>query len=568
MDLPGKENLYQTYCANTFNNDKFANIYDPRNRFVNHRANEEKDIVEKQEASIAVPPVATISIPLTATAAAYYGEKGEAGSQTRTSSNPEGSQTNSGTVSSVGLGLNFSEKALKAYEDAKAKGKTEREAIAIAKNIDRNKAAQDTASSTRLGTTLGLGGLTGANVKRGGGITYNPRHYDEKMIKAMMYINPLWLGTIPETAEHFDNQKFGDHLRIDEIPIPINTLTSYDIDSNTLANIKADKYTGTIYNTNMIPKNCILDNSSNTSHYSVYPKYSDKCALYGLTSRAVANITNMIKEENGLEILGEKINDMLDNSEMKKKRYGYAGLEGIYINENILGLLQVLATKIQESRPDKKDIVDVVCSQKEVYKNILNGTEYGLIPIGWPILQTSGQVDEFGNLKPNASKLVQDDEFLSQILFLRGIIKSATDFEFDRKKDKTFFTPTVSDKYNNYFRENNEISIKKGSRRDTRGLSKDIDNIEKNWINNYDYNKIFNIENPPIKSILGAYLDDPSFQNFYLFFVTSNNVKEDSKDASKNLDTCDKQIQLMYDTRHFMEVIAKKDAKGVTGQCN
>ena len=78
------------------------------------------------------------------------------------------------------------------------------------------------------------------------------------------------------------------------------------------------------------------------------------------------------------------------------------------------------------------------------------------------------------------------------------------------------------------------------------------------------YNSIFNIRNPPIKSILSNYLNDPSFSNFYLFFVVSNNFKKDEKLG--NIDTCDKQLQLLYDTRVFMDIIANDNANGIT--CN
>jgi hypothetical protein len=81
-------------------------------------------------------------------------------------------------------------------------------------------------------------------------------------------------------------------------------------------------------------------------------------------------------------------------------------------------------------------------------------------------------------------------------------------------------------------------------------------------INNYNYNKIFNIKNPPIKSILQKYLEDDTFNNFYLFFVVSNNKKDDG--TQNGLETCDKQVQLIYDTRKFMDMIADDKAKGIS----
>jgi len=94
----------------------------------------------------------------------------------------------------------------------------------------------------------------------------------------------------------------------------------------------------------------------------------------------------------------------------------------------------------------------------------------------------------------------------------------------------------------------------------TKGISDNIEDNKNNWINNYNYNKIFNIKRPAIKSILKPYLDDPSFGNFYLFFVVSNNLKVK---GSTQIETCDKQIQLLYDTKDFMDIIAHEKAEGV-----
>jgi len=504
MDLPGKENLYQTYCERDFNG-----IYEPRDRFVNHRTGPEKDDVNETQTNVQSQPLPKQSN--------LNGQANESTPAPSRRPSTAGSEGQSSGVSGANIGPE-NQIRVAAY-NASIQGK-----------------------------------------KRGGA---NPadsnKKYDEKMIKAMMYINPLWLGTIPETAEHFDvTQKTLDsHLINTKIGINVNTLTSYSLDQTTKTYEKIEEYR-TIKEKETPPikihENYVVkNNSENTSHYSIYQD-TNKKSLYGLTSRAVANITNWIKDPGGLETLGGKINLMLNDSEARNKRYGYAGLEGIYINENILGLLQVLAEKIQLSRLGKtKDkIVDVVCSQSEVYRNILKGTDSGLTPISWELLEQGNHIKD-DKIKEGAPILVQDNEFISQILFLRGIIKSSKDI------GESFFNPVETDKYKNYFRDN----IKLKFNNDTRGLSQDLEDIEKNWINNYNYNKIFNIENPPIKSILAPYLDDPTFQNFYLFFVTSNNVKE-APDGN-NINTCGKQIQLMYDTRHFMEVIAKSDPAGV--QC-
>ena len=87
--------------------------------------------------------------------------------------------------------------------------------------------------------------------------------------------------------------------------------------------------------------------------------------------------------------------------------------------------------------------------------------------------------------------------------------------------------------------------------------------IDKDELSNYDYNKIFNIKDPPIKKILDPYLD--SIENYFLFFVVSNNKKKDPKTKLHNIETCDKQLQLLYDTRYFMKIIAGD--KDINIQC-
>jgi len=396
------------------------------------------------------------------------------------------------------------------------------------------------------------------NHRPGPGKEANSNRYDKKMIKSMMYINPLWLGMVPEIAEHFDDtQKGGDHLinsSTSNSSISVPTLTSYGIDSETQEHLQKYKDIHPKLDITNITTS-VFTSIGNKSHLYIYPNGTTKQGLYGLTSRAIAQITNMINQDNGLEKLGAKINDMLVDDKYKAKRYGYAGLEGIYINENILGLLEVLSEKIQKNRDKSKPTVSVVCSQNEIYKKIIANDDSGKLPIGWKELIDNGTVVD-GKFKENPSIIVKDNEFISQIMVLRNIIKSTGENKYIGKE---YFEPSANDNYNNYLRNSTNMTIDNS----TKGLSDNLDDITKNWINNYDYNKIFNIKNPPIKSVLAPYLDDESFKNFYLFFVTSNNVKE----GNPNIDTCSKQIQLMYDTRHFMDVIANPESKGI-GKCS
>jgi hypothetical protein len=289
-----------------------------------------------------------------------------------------------------------------------------------------------------------------------------------------------------------------------------------------------------------------------------------KLGLFGMVDRAFMSIFNLIQSGKLLE-LGNKLNNMLEDEDAKRKNYGRAGLEGVYINENILGLLEVLSQKIQENRSlekgtNVKNFVHVVCKQKEIYKDLLNvkdeSGKYQKIPIGFKLLEKLGRIESVGiikKFKQDAPVFVEDDELFSQLFFLRKFMSIKNGFYKSTKLDN-FDNKMRSD---GSFEFNNKL----------KGISTNIENNEENWINNYNYNKIFNISNPPIKSILKPYLDDDSFKNFYLFFVVSNNLKV-TKNAKGQvvgdpLETCDKQLQLLYDTRDFMDVIAHEDAEGI-----
>ena len=536
MDLPGKENLYQTYCEQTSNKRSF----EPRDRFVNHRTGPKVDDEKDYKPSSRVEPD---------------------NNQTTDDNlfNPEGSVTGPGSVGSEGTARSNSTTQRPINYSIDPNTANSGIFKAIISNLKANNINMSIFDSdTRRALTKYDPTVSYASIKEKFNLRGGAGQYDIRMIKAMMYINPLWMAMVPEIAEHFDDtQNFNSHLISEGNVINLPTLTSYGIEADELTRNHIQEYISSKPET--IGNTLVYTSSSNASHISegVY-KEADKRALYGLTSRAMAQITNMINEEYGLERLGEKINNMLVDKDFRMKRYGYAGLEGIYINENILGLLEVLGEKIQKIRdPSKETTVSVVCSQNEVYKKLITGTSSANYPIGWKDLINNGNVVDDKFIE-NPSILVKDNEFISQIMILRNILKSSNLSKTKIIGDE-FFEPNSSDRYNNYIRGNTRMKID----RVEKGLSDDLEDNTKNWINNYNYNNIFNIKNPPIKSILAPYLDDDDFKNFYLFFVSSNNIKEST---AGNIDTCTKQIQLMYDTRHFMDVIAHADSKGI-GSC-
>jgi hypothetical protein len=606
MDLPGKENLYETYCA------RETKYNEPHDIFLKHSPKpfntnisgtpESGSQGASQDAPQDAPQPATI----------FYAQDNEpqpnrlkqttptgnesVRSDLSNGSNSQGRESISGSVangSTVGRSSQGDQSNLTAtsHVDQVNKRIAERKSFEriqkyfrdnseIKKKLVYTKLSEDI--KQRLDKMLSLNINTAKNtfdsdtyatleqdlktnlVMTGGAGTddieeIKPGQYSLRMIKAMMYINPLWLGLVPEIAQHFDLPGINkdNHL------ITNNNTEMFKLKTLNVYSTRSTFDPAPYQNLNATPGYIFNEQSYNYAHTATSLHAENKTAnymktgLYGLTSRAIATITNFINE-NELEKLGEKINNMLSSQEARDKRYGYAGLEGIYINENILGLLEVLGKKIQYvKKPDRTSYASVVCVQPEIYKNEIEDSISGRTPITINLLEE--KYKENGYVIAGSPALVQDNEFYSQLMCLKDIIRAKNVNLLNNA-----FTPSPEDVFNNFLRKPNfELKFFKT----VKGITKDIHDNKNNWINSYDYNKIYNKSDPPIKRILAPYLDDDSFKNFYLFFVTSNNKKEDN-DPSKDIDTCAKQIQLMYDTRYFMDVIANEDSKGIAGKCN
>lgn len=426
--------------------------------------------------------------------------------------------------------------------------------------------------------------------------------YDDLMLRAMTYINPLWLSMIPEIATHFDfKENKNRHLNIvdpkNDIAVIGNFSTALTDEDKVNQPAEKSKY----LNENKSNKKIKLNSEGfigesiqqiNISNANVQfqtfeqinenPKYDDvnsinlyakdksirdnldktkiinmvknTFGLSGLSERALFIIVDMIRNGNLIE-LGNKINKLLDEknivvgkdetgNDITKTnidlKYGYVGMEGVYINENILGLLQILTNKIKNLKegpnPSK---VNVVCQQDEIYTKFVNTVEEYRIVVD-PQLMNDPIL--------KASRFLDQDEFLSQIYFLDKFkttnidISPKTPYNRSGESFDVFLRGVKNEGYKPEPKTYNDKKI--------------ID-----WITNYDYNKIYNIEDPPIKQILEPYLEN--IDNIYLFSVVSNNLKK--IDGRKSIDTCDKQIKLIYDTQKFMEIISASDTKDIKG---
>jgi hypothetical protein len=443
--------------------------------------------------------------------------------------------------------------------------------------------------------------------------------YDETLLNSMFYINPLWLSLIPETSKVFDENNKGRHLSIRN-PAGGGGGTPIEVYGNFKSeNSKTISFLDTIYNprsnginvststffTKIKASNAHLQFQSHdgsilfgnidgpvtteqamekkTNLITVLPKdrrmrIINTVGLYGLAERSMFTIVNLIKNGKLIE-LGTKLNDMLkikniklDNGTKTNKelKYGFAGLEGIYINENILGLLQVLANRVRDIK--KLEQVDVVCSQIESYRELIKSENTERIPIDIEILYDNerNQIkidDNFESKSINSRQdiirtistkidisnqfFVDEDEFYSQIIYMKNFSKKTIG-------NKNDYNPIV----NTSLLQDADLEKDSNLIFDTKLRNLEDPDMKEvpQLVNNYDYNKIFNISDPPIKKILQPYLDE--IDNFYLFFVVSNNLKNAPSGRPEDaIETCDKQIKLLYDTKVFMNVISADRAE-------
>jgi len=162
----------------------------------------------------------------------------------------------------------------------------------------------------------------------------------------------------------------------------------------------------------------------------------------------------------------------------KNKGYSLAPFEGYYINENIIGLLSSLLKNLCLNNR-------VIERQDEIFLRYAKDNDN---------FKSHANITKGGEVTGSYIGKI-DNEVKAQTYFFRFLIKEHTNEQL------------INDLINN----------------------------------SYDYNKIFNVDNPPIEGLLEPYFK--YIKNFYVFYVVSND------DLSK----CDKQIKLIADSKVFLD---------------
>lgn len=184
----------------------------------------------------------------------------------------------------------------------------------------------------------------------------------------------------------------------------------------------------------------------------------------------------------------------------KEDGYSLAPFEGYYINENIIGLLSSLLKNLCLNNK----VIEV---QDEIFSNTAK-KHHDFISYANRTNNRGSYVDKI------------DNEVKAQTYFFRFLLKI------------------------NYINLSTEF----------------CGHTIEDWINNsYDYNKIFNVDNPPIEGLLEPYFK--YIKNFYVFYVVSND----------NPSKCDKQIKLIADSKIFLDELNRynedNNKKNSAGNC-
>jgi hypothetical protein len=284
------------------------------------------------------------------------------------------------------------------------------------------------------------------------------------------------------------------------------------------------------------------------------------------TIKAV-EIVKFLIDENKINELEKIYNYILENEENIQvdktiktcQEYNSSSLpfEAFYINENITGLIKVLAERLYQG-DDKKEKREELLSKFKYMDNFYSNNmedkdTFNSIKKGSRTINT-GNFTLFREIEdetvrnnvdrelPDFSKQI---ETRSQVYFLRNLIRSPIRYQdndynlYSIRDDKIILNITNDTLYKNakYISNNNSKTIQQ-------------------WFeNSYDFNKIYS-EEPPIKTFLQAYFGDEDvvqgqptkkiIDNFYLFFVVSN----------MNQEKCGNQIKLINDSKLFIDVLS------------
>lgn len=212
--------------------------------------------------------------------------------------------------------------------------------------------------------------------------------------------------------------------------------------------------------------------------------------------------------------------------DLLKYDYITTPLEGMYINENIMGLIKYLADKLLSDSPGKRDL--------SILKPGKDGAEQPEITLEYQrnIARTWIMTD--------TSVFLWGDK-LKKTLEILGIDR-ISDY------DTRYFDERIDQSNNLYY------SMYKISGNDLKLNVNRLENCRKEIIKQYNPGKIYNFQKPLLTDILSRYVKEGKdkindFKMFYLF----GNYDENDKTQFK----CKPQFELLKETQDFINTIAQ-----------
>lgn len=314
--------------------------------------------------------------------------------------------------------------------------------------------------------------------------TFSENIINPRALKAMMFSNPLWLVTIPEIADKFYIfiEKYHPNILQKLEVVSYNSITRKISGKTTRDDING-----------FIKKLTFSGRDKQSNNYSNHQKIVRCVEIFRHLIQN--NYFNIIREFYDSELL----------KDTTQPKTAFTGFEAVYINENILGLLTTIINKI---KPEHSKIVEI---QKEIYKTMMQQKDVRVI-------------------YPSGESTLYKDELQSQTYFFRDLTKNVLIGDdkryYNDSSKENIFNNGYEKKLDNY--KNTNLSLK---------------HLVENM---YDYNKIFKYKDPPIKTILEPYFDEETgLDNFYLFFVVSNNSEK----------ICGEQIELLNLSKNFINLL-------------
>ena len=349
------------------------------------------------------------------------------------------------------------------------------------------------------------------------GISINDTYYTKykDSIKAAIFLNPMFITIFPDIAKNFIEWFNESHYK-KELPADNYFIQRYYTDTtySLLSFLTQLEDKGSVQYkliTSMYPENSRTDTKIQNFWYSII----------------ASEIFKYILTTNKINILIEYYNTKLlkSNEEFNSKNYGALPFEAIYINENILGLINILGKKLNKeySKPDN-------IMEKYFIKN-------AHLSFSEKVPNELGFRDKISN-----------DETITQFYFIRNLLRGDLINKTNSTNTTLFNNDTPDVNILNTLENYTNISFN----------GKTI----QQWIEDpYNYNKSF-IENEsksPIETFLNSYfktISDRSMlnipanktqiiDNIYLFYVVSND------DPKK----CANQIKLISDSKEFINII-------------